>query len=71
MRKQAERENKKIGNRINFLKKEEDSAEKKVMKKQKELETLMDVIARRQADHEKVLIVRSRKKLKGKPESKR
>lgn len=41
------------------------------MKKQKELETLMDVIARRQADHEKVLIVRSRKKLKGKPESKR
>lgn len=30
----------------------------------------MDVIARRQADHDKVQIFRLRKKLKGKPEKK-
>lgn len=50
MKKQAEQEKRLASNRLHYLQKEEDMTEKKVLKKQRELETLMNVIARKQYD---------------------
>ena len=49
MKKQTQKDRNFKVNRVSFLQKEEELAEKIVMKKQRELETLMAVIARRNA----------------------
>jgi hypothetical protein len=56
-RKQAESEKKTVSNRVGYLSKEKYMAEKTLNRKQRELETLMNTIARKEADEEEVRFV--------------